>query len=254
MIKSKILTKYPEISHGFFNKNGGVSKGIYKSLNCGPGSKDKKKFINKNLAKVCRAIGCKEKNLVLLTQTHSSKFYKVSNKKIKLFKQKLKGDAIITNQRNLALGILTADCAPILIYDPIKKVIAAIHSGWKGAFKNINEKVIYELKKQGSKLNNLRVVVGPCISQRSYEVKKDFLNIFLKRNKKNIDFFRITKKRIIFNLSGYIFRSIKKLGVRNIEIVKKDTFNMKNNFFSSRRALMKKDKDYGRNISIIMIN
>ena len=254
MISSKRLNKNKEISHGFFNSKGGISKGIYKSLNCGPGSRDNKIDINKNLNTVCKKIGCKIKNLVLLKQTHSNKFHLINKKKYKFFKQKLSGDALITNEKKIALGILTADCAPIFIYDKKNKKIAAIHSGWKGALKGISEKIIQNFYKNGSKLKNLQVVIGPCISEKNYEVKSDFLKKFLKKNKNNKIFFKNIKKRLFFNLAKFIAYSIKKKGVKNIEIIKKDTFQIKNNFFSSRRALKKNDNDYGRNISVIMIN
>ena len=117
MIKSTLIGKYKNISHGFFNKLGGYSTGIYKSLNCGPGSKDNKRNINKNLKKICIKIKCSKKNLILLNQIHSNKV--ISIKKVP--KRKLLGDALITSKKKFALGILTADCAPVFIYDPKKK-------------------------------------------------------------------------------------------------------------------------------------
>ena len=144
MIKSKFIIKYKHISHGFFNNKGGYSKGIYKSLNCGVGSKDKKKNINKNLKKVCKKIGCEKKKLILLNQVHSNKVVSIN----KLPKKKLLGDALVTTKKNYALGILTADCAPVFILDPKKKIVAAIHVGWKGAFKKIIYNTIYNFKKK----------------------------------------------------------------------------------------------------------
>ena len=117
MIKSKKIMESSKIIHCFFNRENGVSKGIYKSLNCGPGSKDNKKNILKNLSIVANKIGFKKKNLVLLKQIHSNKLFKIN----KLPKKKLKGDGLITNVRKIALGILTADCAPVFIYDKKKK-------------------------------------------------------------------------------------------------------------------------------------
>ena len=117
MIKSTLIGKYKNISHGFFNKLGGYSTGIYKSLNCGPGSKDNKRNINKNLRKICIKIKCSKKNLILLNQIHSNKVISIN----KAPKRKLLGDALITSKKKFALGILTADCAPVFIYDPKKK-------------------------------------------------------------------------------------------------------------------------------------
>jgi len=249
MIKSKLLGKYKNISHGFFNKLGGYSDGIYRSLNCGPGSKDNKNNINKNLKKVCQKISCVKSKLILLNQIHSNKV--VSIKKIP--KKKTTGDALITYKSKYALGILTADCAPVFIFDPKKKIIAAIHAGWKGAYKKIIYKTAYNLKKKGSNIQDLIVVIGPCISKYNYEVKKNFLKKFVDQNKKNRRFFTFNKKKIFFSLNEYIKKQLKDIGVKNIEIINKDTYLKKNNFFSSRRSLKKKYYDYGRNISVIMI-
>ena len=249
MIKSKLISKYKNISHGFFNKLGGYSDGIYKSLNCGKGSKDNKSNINKNLKKVCQKIGCAKSKLVLLNQKHGNKVFLIN----KIPKKKPTGDALVTDKNKYALGILTADCAPVLIFDPKKKIIAAIHAGWKGACKNIIYKTVYDLKKKGSNIQDLIVVIGPCISKYNYEVKKDFLKKFINQNKKNRRFFNFSKKKIFFSLNKYIKNQLKDIGVKNIEIINKDTYLRKNNFFSYRRSLKNKYYDYGRNISVIMI-
>jgi hypothetical protein len=249
MIKSKLISKYKNISHGFFNKLGGYSNGIYKSLNCGTGSKDNKNNINKNLKKICRKIKCTKTKLVLLNQTHGNKVFSIK----KIPKKKPIGDALITSKSKYALGILTADCAPVFIFDPKKNIISAIHAGWKGAYKKIIYKSIDELKKKGSNVKDLIVVVGPCISKYNYEIKKDFLSKFIKQNKKNIRFFSFNKKKIFFSLNEYIRSQLKNIGVKNIEIINKDTYLRKNNFFSSRRSLKNKYYDYGRNLSVIMI-
>ena len=249
MIKSKLIKKYKNISHGFFDNIGGHSKGVYKSLNCGIGSKDKKKNINANIAKVCKKVGCSKNNLILLNQIHSNKVYIINKKP----KKKLVGDSVITNKKKIALGILTADCAPVFIYDPCKNFISAIHAGWKGAYKKIINKTINSFKRNGSKIKDLIAVIGPCIGKQSYEVKNDFLKRFLNQKKSNKYFFTIKKKKIFFSLNEYIKNELNNSGINNIEIIKKDTFLSKNNFFSSRRSLKNKFYDYGRNISVIMI-
>ena len=194
MIKSKLLSKHKDISHGFFNKLGGYSEGIYKSLNCGIGSNDKKKNINKNLKKVCKKINCTKNKLVLLNQIHSNKVFSIN----KIPQTRPIGDGLITYKKKLALGILTADCAPILIFDPKKKIIAALHSGWKGAYKKIVNNAINNLKKNGCNIHDLIVIIGPCISKYKYEVKKDFLKKFTSQDKKNKIFFNFIKKKNIF--------------------------------------------------------
>ncbi len=185
MLKSKKLNCFKNIRHGFFNKKGGVSKGIYKSLNCGHGSDDEIKNVRKNINKVCKKIGCNKNNLILLNQIHSNIVHKIS----KISKKRLKGDSLVTDKKGIALGILTADCAPVFIYDPINNLISALHAGWKGAYKNIISKTLKQFKSKGSNLNNLIAVIGPCISKRNYEVKKDFFHKFVKREKSNIFFF-----------------------------------------------------------------
>ena len=252
MIKSKKLSKFTHIKHGFFNKKGGKSKGIYKSLNCGIGSSDSKKNVKNNLNIVCKKINCYYKKLILLKQIHSNKFYFIK-KNFKFNNKKLNGDALITNVKNIALGVLTADCVPILIYDKYLKIISIIHAGWKGAYIGIVKKVIKFLINNGSNSRDLIAVIGPSISQKNYEIQKDFKDKFLKKDKKNKIFFKFIKNKTYFSLNKYIYSQLKKLGVNNLEIINKDTFDPKNNFFSARRSIHDKENDYGRNISIIMI-
>ena len=253
MIKSKKLSKFQQINHGFFDKKGGKSTGIYKSLNCGIGSSDSKKNVLNNLKIVCKKINCSSKNLILLNQIHSSKFYFI-NKNYKFKKKKLNGDALITNVKKIALGVLVADCVPVLIYDKNLKIISAIHAGWKGVYKEIIKKVVKFLIKKGSNTKNLVAVIGPSISEKSYEVQKDLKGKFLKKDKQSKFFFKIRKNKTYFGLNKYVYYHLKKLGIKNLEIIKKNTFDPKNNFFSARRSIQNKENDYGRNISVIMIN
>ena len=253
MIKSKKLSKFQQINHGFFDKKGGKSTGIYKSLNCGIGSSDSKKNVLNNLKIVCKKINCSSKNLILLNQIHSSKFYFI-NKNYKFKKKKLNGDALITNVKKIALGVIVADCVPVLIYDKNLKIISAIHAGWKSVYKEIIKKVVKFLIKKGSNTKNLVAVIGPSISEKSYEVQKDFKDKFLKKDKQSKFFFKIRKNKTYFCLNKYVYYHLKKLGIKNLEIIKKNTFDPKNNFFSARRSIQNKENDYGRNISVIMIN
>ena len=253
MIKSKKLSKFQQINHGFFDKKGGKSTGIYKSLNCGIGSSDSKKNVLNNLKIVCKKINCSSKNLILLNQIHSNKFYFI-NKNYKFKKKKLNGDALITNVKKIALGVIVADCVPVLIYDKNLKIISAIHAGWKGVYKEIIKKVVKFLIKKGSNTKNLVAVIGPSISEKSYEVQKDFKSKFLKKDKQSKFFFKIKKNKTYFSLNKYVYYHLKKLGIKNLEIIKKNTFDPKNNFFSARRSIQNKENDYGRNISVIMIN
>ena len=252
MIRSKKLLKIKNIKHGFFNKTGGNSKKIYSTLNCGPGSKDDPSNVKKNLNIVLKKISKTAKSIFLLHQIHSNKIVYIDKKKIS--KSKPKADAVITNQQNLPLGILTADCVPILICDKKKNLIAAIHAGWKGAYKDIISKVINFMIKKGSDPINIIAAIGPAISLTNYEVKENFKKKFIKKDKKNRRFFKIKYKKLYFNLPGYVKSCLLKNKIKNIESINIDTFNIKNNFFSARRALRLNHDDYGRNISIIMLN
>jgi len=253
LIKSKKLSKFQDIKHAFFNKLGGKSTGIFKSLNCGVGSSDKKKNIFKNLKIVEKKIKTNKKKIVLLNQIHSSTFHYIS-KKSKIDNNKFIGDALITNKINTPIGILTADCAPILIFDSKNKIVAAIHAGWKGAYKEIVKKVIKFMITKGSSVNCITAVIGPCISLKNYEVKEDFIRKFIRKDLKAKIFFKKIANKNYFNLNKYIAHQLSSLGVKKIEIINKDTFNIKNNFFSSRRSKSQNESDYGRNISVIMIN
>ena len=252
MIKSKKLLKINNLKHGFFNSNGGISKNIYRSLNCGPGSKDKLSNVKKNLEIVKKRIKKSAKDIFLLNQIHSNKFIYIDEKY--QYKSKPKVDAVITNQKNLPIAILTADCAPVLICDHQTKIIAAVHAGWRGAYKGIVDRVIKFMIKKGSKPQNITAVIGPSISIDNYEVQSDFKNKFLKKDSRNKIFFREKNKRLYFDLSNYVKSILLKNKIKNIEKIKIDTFDLKNKFFSARRALSLKHDDYGRNISIIMLN
>ena len=252
MIRSKKLTKIKNLKHCFFNSIGGHSKDIYKSLNCGPGSKDNKKDIKKNLQIVRKKIGKKAKNIFLVNQIHSNKLIFIN--KTYNYKVKPRADAIITDQTNIPIAVLTADCAPILIYDNKKRMIAAIHAGWKGAFKGIIKRTLNFMIKKGCDPKNITAVIGPCISVKNYEVKKDFIKKLIKKDVKNKKFFKKIQNKDFFNLRKYVHSQLKALNIKKIDIINKDTFTPKNNFFSARRSISRNENDYGRNISVIMIN
>jgi len=252
LIKSKKLEKIKNLKHGFFNRIGGKSKSIYKSLNCGPGSNDLPSNVKKNLEIVKKKISRSASDIYLLNQIHSNKFIFI-NKKYKL-KRKPKADAVITNQRKLPIAVLTADCAPILLYDDQKEIIAAIHAGWKGAYNNIIGKVLKFMIKKGSKPKNIIASIGPSISVKNYEVQDEFKRKFIKKNKKNLRYFKKNNNKLYFDLPKFVYFSLLENKIKKIETIKIDTFNKKNNFFSARRALSLNHDDYGRNISIIMLN
>ena len=253
MFNSKKLSKFSEISHGFFNRNGGVSEGIYKSLNCGIGSKDTKVNVRKNLKIAKRKISKGSKEIFLVKQVHGNKFLFLSTK-TKVKNRSISADAIITEKKKFPIAVLTADCVPILLFDKKRKMIAAVHAGWKGAFRGVVERVIKFMIKKGCDKKYITVAIGPSIAQKNYNVKLDFKNKFLKKHKKNKVFFKNINKLIYFDLPNYIKSQLKFNKISKIDMINIDTYDKKNNFFSARRSIKLKHDDYGRNISIIMIN
>ena len=250
---SKNLSK-KNITHGFFTKKGGISKKNNFSLNCSYNSNDLKTNIIKNRKLVCNFHKLDIDNLKTIKQVHGNKIVIVSD--LKKETSTIEADAMITDKPNIILGILTADCAPILVLDYEKNIIAAIHIGWKGAIKNILTKTLKAFIKMGSKINDINIAIGPCIGPESYEVKKDFYDKFTKYNLNNKNYFyNFNSNKFKFDLPQYIIDEAINNGVikDNITNINKDTFNEKNNFFSARRSLKLKHDDYGRNISIIMI-
>jgi len=250
MFYSKKFKKFKNVSHCFFSRKGGVSKGIYNSLNCGLGSKDKKKNILKNLDLVSNKIKVKRKNLILMYQTHSNKVTIINdkNKNVKRFYS----DAIITKIKKFALGVVTADCVPILLYDKKNETIGCVHAGWKGANSGIIEKTIAKFKKLNSN-NHIFAVIGPCIGNKSYEVNLDFYRKFISKSKKNkIYFFKKNKIKKLFDLRKYVSNKLQKLNV-NIDQINRDTYAEKKYFFSYRRSKKLDENDYGRCISVISL-
>ena len=253
MIKSKKLCRFKNLEHAFFNKKGGRSLGIFKSLNCGLRSLDNKKNILKNLKTAQKKIKTNLKKIFLLKQIHSNKFHFI-DKDLKLKNYNLEGDALITNKKEFPIAILTADCAPILIYDEKEKMIAAIHAGWKGAFKGIIKRTINFMIKKGCSTKNITAAIGPCISVKNYEVKKDFIKKLIKKDRQNKKYFKKIQNKDFFNLKKYVYSQLITLNIKKIDMINMDTFNPKNNFFSARRSINRNENDYGRNISVIMIN
>jgi hypothetical protein len=247
---SKKINKINGIKSFFFSRKNGKSKGIYKSLNCGLGSNDKKKIVIKNINIVVKKTNSKFGNLILLKQHHSNKIINFDNF---LIKKRYKADGIITSIPKFSLGILTADCVPILVADKENKIIAAIHSGWKGANSGIIENLIKKFKEKKSKISNLIVAIGPCIAKKNYEVQKDFINKIKLRNQNYKKYFTNKNMKIYFNLRLFVHDKFLKLGIPkiNIEHINKDTYSDYKNFFSYRRSLHNNELDYGRCISVI---
>ena len=250
MFYSKKFKKFNNIKHCFFSRKGGFSKGIYQSLNCGKGSKDNKKNVFRNLSLVSKKMKINQERLALMRQTHSNKVI-IINKKNKDSK-KFNSDALITKMKGVALGVVTADCVPIILYDIKNQIIGCIHAGWKGASSGIIENTVKKFKKLNSK-NKIFASIGPCIGGKSYEVDIDFYKKFILKSKKNVVYFsKKNKDKKLFNLRKYVNDKLIKLNVK-VDHVNHDTFKEKNRFFSYRRSQKLGENDYGRCISVISL-
>ena len=252
MFFSKKLLKFKNLKHCFFSRKDGFSDGYYKSLNCGLGSNDKKNNVIKNLQLVSKKMGCEEKFLITLNQSHSNKVLYFENQNT--VENKLPADAAITKIKNIAIGILTADCAPILIYDPNKKIIGCVHAGWKGALNGIIKNTLQKFNSLNSINEDLIAVVGPCIKRDNYEVKDDFYQKFIKQNPKNENLFeKKNQNKYFFDLRSFVNKELLNLNIKNIENIEMDTFSEKEFFYSYRRSRLNKEVDYGRCISVILM-
>ena len=239
--------KHPSITHGFFGRNGGVSNGIYKSLNVGVGSEDEEQNVRENREKIKGVIGCRE--LVTAYQTHSSTAIFVT----KETQERPMADAIVTNEPKVAVAVLTADCAPILIADKKNKVVAACHAGWKGALKGIVEQTISLMIKHGAKKGHIQAVVGPTISKNAYEVGPEFVKEFVGCDQKNKKFFEQKNGKTTFGLAAFVRHKLEKQNVGEVRVVNRCTYTEQDKFFSYRRATHNNQTDYGRQMSVIMI-
>ncbi len=250
MFYSKKLKKFKKINHCFFTRKGGFSKGIYRSLNCGQGSRDNQKYVNKNLNFVSNKMNIKRKKLILMYQTHSNKVIVINKKNKNLVK--FHSDAIITSIKGIGLGVVTADCVPIILYDKKNQIVGCVHAGWKGASSGIIENTIKKFKKLNLK-NQIYAAIGPCIGSKSYEVDKNFYRKFISKSKKNRIYFK-TKNQMkkLFNLRKYVNDKLVKYNII-VDHINKDTFRERNSFFSYRRSQILGESDYGRCISVISL-
>ncbi len=240
-----------KLNHGFFTRLHGFSKNQFKSLNCSVSSGDNKSIVNRNRLKALKNLKLDNKKLILIKQTHSSKVIKIN--KFNLDK-KLEADGMITSLKNVVLGVLTADCAPIFLYDNKNQIICCLHSGWRGTLKNISMKAIKLIDKENIKRENLCAIIGPCLSTNNYEVDKIFEQKFIKENGRYSNFFKYkNNKKSYFNLRGLINYQLKELGIKKVYNVKLDTYTNKTLFFSHRRSTHNGKKLTGRLINLISL-
>ena len=245
--------KTPGIAHGFFGISGGVSDGIYASLNCGPGSKDDPQSVAENRRRVAQALGA-DVRLVSLSQVHSSIVHTLSAGRPT--EDVPDGDGMVTATRGLALGILTADCAPVLLADAGAGVIGAAHAGWKGAFTGVLEATLDAMVAQGAERSRIAVALGPMIRQQSYEVGAEFVEKFVATGADNTRFFApgAREGHAQFDLPGYIASRLTRAGVSRIDDLGLCTYADGARFYSYRRSCHRAEPDYGRHISAIALN
>lgn len=249
-LSSKIIT------HGFFGRRGGVSTGIYDSLNCGLGTEDDADAVRENRARVCRALELDPDSLLSVSQIHSDVCVLVTEPWPQ--DKRPQADAMVTERPGITLGILTADCAPVLFFgqkENGRPVIGAAHAGWGGALKGILESTYLAMTKAGAVKDSVRAVIGPCIGPNSYEVSEDFRKPFLTHYTGSDHYFHQGKRKghLMFDLPGYIKRRMQIMGVSRVSDVRRDTYAEPKDFFSYRRSVHRGEPDYGRQISVIAI-
>jgi len=241
----------PDVRHGFFGREGGHSNGIYKSLNCGLGSDDDRDNVMRNRTHVATALGLEPENLVTAFQSHTADVAIING----VPDDPPQVDALVTNKRGLALGVLAADCTPVLLADAGAGIIGAAHAGWRGALDGILDMTVQVMCEIGGRRQDIHAVIGPTIRQVSYEVGVEFRDRFEAANTNNAAFFIHSDRRgfFRFDLPGYVARRLGTLGLASVFDTGIDTYANDTRFFSYRRATHANEPDYGRQISAITL-
>ena len=236
-------------AHGFLGRRGGVSGGIHAGLNVGWGSEDDPGATAQNRALAVSAV-LPGAALVCTYQTHSSDVVTVTAPWPEA--ERPPADALVTDRPGVVLGILTADCAPVLFHDARAGVIGAAHAGWKGAFHGVTDATVAAMEALGARRQDIAAVVGPCIAQKSYEVDDTFERRFVEADPANTGFFRAGRAgHAWFDLEGYVAARLRAAGVGTIGLLGQDTYSQPDRFFSFRRATHHGEPGYGREISLI---
>lgn len=236
------------IAHGFFTRDGGTSQGLYESLNCGLGSRDEPERVKENRARAVSAL-LPEARLVSCSQIHSAIVHTVDDKWD--FAVRQEGDGLVTNRPGFMLGILTADCAPVLMADNEAGVIGAAHAGWKGAVAGILETTVAAMTRLGARPSRIRAAIGPTISQANYEVGEDLRVRF--GDKEARFFVAAGPRHYRFDLPGFVAQRLREAGVPSVADLGLCTYPPANRFFSYRRATHRGEADYGRELSAIVL-
>jgi YfiH family protein len=253
MLQAPSLGQLAGIRHGFFDRSGGVSQGLYATLNGGVGSNDAPEHVAENRARMARALGVTHERLVTPYQIHSPDVATVDAPWAP--DNRPRADALVTRTPGLAIGVSTADCGPLLFADPQARVIGAAHAGWRGAFTGVVEATVAAMEKLGAARGQILAALGPVISQPNYEVGPEFVERFMAADTGNARFFTPAARpgHGLFDLNGYIAARIERAGVRQFEDLKLCTYADPARFYSFRRTTHRAEPDYGRHINAIAV-
>jgi len=247
------LTSARDVRHAFFGRGGGVSTGLYTSLNCGFGSGDETANVARNRELAMNGIDVEAERLVTAYQVHSNAVARVDRPWRREDAPQV--DAMVTKEPGLALGILTADCVPILLADQRARVIGAAHAGWRGALNGIAEAVISAMVELGARRDAIVAGIGPAIGNRSYEVGPEFPAPFLEQSADNAVFFKDAPRdgHFFFDIKAYVARQLRAAGLGEVQALPADTCKEESLFFSYRRSCHRRETDYGRGLSAIVL-
>ncbi|MGB3865233.1 MAG: peptidoglycan editing factor PgeF [Xanthobacteraceae bacterium] len=252
MLASPLLAAVPNLRHAFFTREGGVSDGIYDSLNGGIGSRDQPAHVSENRARMAAAVGVMPARFLTAYQVHSPDVAVVDAPWQD--EARPRADAIVTRTPGLAIGVTTADCGPVLFADPRARVIGAAHAGWKGALTGVLEATIGAMEQLGAERNGIVAAIGPLIRQRSYEVGAEFVERFTATDADHARFFAPSTRdgHAMFDLAGFIRSRLEQAGVLMIDDLGDDTYS-DDRFFSYRRSVHRHEPDYGRHVHAIAL-
>lgn len=253
MLTVDSLSNTVRIRHAFFTRTGGVSEGIYASLNCGLGSGDDPESIRTNRARAMSRLGLAEADLATVRQVHSARAVVVDRPWPDA--DRPGADGLVTNRPGVALGILTADCAPVLFADSEAGVIGAAHAGWRGAWSGVLASTLGAMTKLGARPERISAAVGPCIRQPSYEVSDDFRRQFVEDEAATAVLFVPSTRpgHWRFDLAGYVERRLHAMDIGHVTVLPHDTFADEETFFSFRRVTLNGGGDYGRMLAAIAL-
>jgi purine-nucleoside/S-methyl-5'-thioadenosine phosphorylase / adenosine deaminase len=242
------------VRHAFFTRRGGVSNGLYASLNCGYASGDEAANVERNRTIAMKRIGLPADRLVTCRQVHSAAAVTVESPWRR--EAAPKADAMATNVAGVALGVLTADCAPVLLCDPVARVIGAAHAGWRGAYGGVVEAAIEAMERLGAARHRIRAGIGPCIGSASYEVGPEFPQPIVAHDPITAVYFSPAQRagHFLFDLAGYVEHRLTLAGVPFVEHAPYDTFADEDEFFSYRRARRRNEPAFGLGLSLIVLD